>query len=87
MIVSAHVTDAMAVITIQDNGIGMTKDQLGQMFVPFFTTKVKGTGLGLSILKTMIELQGGKVSVESEYKKGTTFMITLPIAKEGIEDV
>jgi signal transduction histidine kinase len=81
--ISAHTADSMAVITIQDNGIGMTKDELGQMFVPFFTTKVKGTGLGLSILKTMIELQGGKVSVESEYTKGTTFTISLPQAKEG----
>ncbi|MBI2095152.1 MAG: GAF domain-containing sensor histidine kinase [Candidatus Omnitrophica bacterium] len=86
VIISARTAGAMAVITIQDNGIGMTKDELGQIFVPFFTTKVKGTGLGLSILKTMIELQGGKVSVESEHLKGTTFTISLPQAKEGEEN-
>ena len=83
VIISARVVNGTAVIAVIDNGIGMTKNELNQMFVPFFTTKVKGTGVGLSILKTMIELQGGKVSVESEHLKGTTFTISLPTAKEG----
>ena len=85
--VNAAIEGEMAVIKISDNGIGMTKDQLNQIFAPFYTTKVKGTGLGLSILKSMIELQRGKIGVESEYGKGTTFTIALPTAKEGSEDV
>ncbi len=84
--ISAQVLGDTADIKIADNGIGMTPDQLNQIFVPFYTTKVKGTGLGLSILKSMIELQRGKISVDSEYGKGTTFTITLPVAKEGSEN-
>lgn len=81
--------DPWVVSKIQDNGIGMTKEQLGRLFVPFFTTKataVKGTGFGFFVIYKIIEAHGGTIEVESEYGKGTTFTIKLPLAKKGEEN-
>jgi two-component system nitrogen regulation sensor histidine kinase GlnL len=72
------------IIKIQDNGIGMTEEVRKKLFVPFFTTKAtstKGTGLGLFVIKKIIEAYDGTIGVESEYGKGTTFTIKLPLAK------
>lgn len=77
---------SFAVTKIQDNGIGMTKEQLEKLFTPFFTTKataVKGTGFGLFVIYKIVEHHKGTIEVESEYGKGTTFTIKLPLAKEG----
>lgn len=81
--------DPWVVSKIQDNGIGMTKEQIEKVFTPFFTTKataVKGTGLGLFVIWKIVEHHKGTIEVESEYGKGTTFTIKLPLAKEGEED-
>ncbi|MCM8770382.1 MAG: GAF domain-containing sensor histidine kinase, partial [Candidatus Omnitrophica bacterium] len=70
-------------IEVEDNGIGMSEDELEQLFIPFFTTKAtsqKGTGLGLSIIKKIIDAHKGTIRVASQYGNGTTFTITLPIA-------
>ncbi len=66
-------------ITISDNGCGMNKDQLEHIFVPFYTTKAEGTGLGLAIAYRVVKEHGGKIQVESEKDKGTTFHIYLPV--------
>jgi two-component system NtrC family sensor kinase len=67
-------------VKIRDNGCGIPADKLNRIFEPFFTTKGRGqgTGLGLSITYGIINKLGGKVSVESEVDKGTTFIIELP---------
>ena len=67
-------------VTIEDNGPGIPKEVLARIFDPFFTTKRadEGTGLGLSISYSIIEKLRGKISVESEEGRGTTFIITLP---------
>jgi len=62
-------------ISISDTGSGIAKDHLKQIFEPFYSTKEKGTGLGLAIVKGIIEEHGGKISVESEVGKGTTFKL------------
>lgn len=67
-------------IDIKDNGIGVSAENKQKMFDPFFTTKNvgEGTGLGLYIAYGIIEQHGGKIEVESELGKGTTFSILLP---------
>ncbi len=68
-------------IDVSDTGIGMTPDLIERIFDPFFTTKQQqGTGLGLSISQKLVTRQGGKISVESEPGRGTTFTVWLPEA-------
>jgi len=65
-------------ISIQDSGIGIPKEKLKKLGEPFFTTKKNGNGLGLMVSFKIIESHNGKVFVESEPNKGTTFNIILP---------
>lgn len=68
------------VIEIRDNGCGMTQEVKENIFTPFFSTKSKaGTGLGLSIASRMIDVHGGKITVESEPDQGTIFRIVIPV--------
>ncbi|WP_303721559.1 ATP-binding protein [Malonomonas rubra] len=65
---------------VADNGLGIHKEDLNKIFDPFFSTKSKkGFGLGLSITYGIIKNHGGKISVQSEVGKGTTFTILLPV--------
>lgn len=81
--------DSMIQIKVQDNGHGMTPEDQEKLFSKFFRSaddKVReapGTGLGLSITKNLIELQGGKVWFESEFRIGTAFYFTVPISMDG----
>ena len=68
-------------ISISDNGTGIKKEFLSQIFQPFFTTKSQGTGLGLSICQKAIAAHSGTLEVESEEGKGTTFTILLPVVE------
>jgi two-component system NtrC family sensor kinase len=73
--------EEMIAVKISDTGCGIAPDKLKRIIEPFYTTKRmgKGTGLGLSITYGIIDKLGGKVSVESEVNKGTTFIIEIPI--------
>jgi signal transduction histidine kinase len=66
-------------ITIADHGKGMDKTTRDRIFEPFFSTKKRGTGLGLAIVKQIVELHGGRISVDSEVGKGSQFRIDLPV--------
>jgi CheY-like chemotaxis protein len=73
------------VIAIRDTGVGIAKENIGKIFDPFFTTKGPlgggkghGTGLGLTVCYNIVQSRGGKIAVESEVGKGTTFTVTLP---------
>jgi len=68
-------------IQVEDNGKGMSSENLSQIFNPFFTTKPvgQGTGLGLSISYEIITTHEGDIRVESELWKGTTFYVRLPV--------
>lgn len=70
--------DGWIVISIGDNGCGMSEDKLSRIFQPFFTDKHKGTGLGLAITRNIIESHNGDIRVTSEPNGGTTFIILLP---------
>ena len=81
--------NGMIQIKVQDNGHGMTSEDQSKLFSKFFRSaddkirEAPGTGLGLSITKNLIELQGGKVWFESEFRKGTSFYFTVPISLDG----
>ena len=65
-------------IEIKDNGVGMSKEQLKKLGSPYYSTKEKGTGLGLTVCHQIVKQMGGKITIHSELKKGTTFTIKLP---------
>ena len=67
--------DNYAVISIKDTGIGIKEESLGKIFEPYFTTKRHGTGLGLTNVVRIIEAHNGNVTIESEYGKGSEFII------------
>ena len=68
-------------VIVTDDGGGIPEDDMKRIFDPFFSTKTKkgGTGLGLSITYGLIQKIGGKIDVESEVGKGTSFTVTLPL--------
>lgn len=69
-------------ITITDTGCGISKENLGRLFNPFFTTREKGTGLGLALVKKAVDLHRGEITVESEFGKGSRFIVSLPILQD-----
>jgi signal transduction histidine kinase len=69
------------VLTVQDNGVGMSEEIRSRLFTRFFSTKAtRGTGLGLSVVKKIAEEHGGSVEVQSEPGRGSIFQIHLPRA-------
>jgi nitrogen fixation/metabolism regulation signal transduction histidine kinase len=65
-------------LSVSDTGSGLTQEECGRLFTPYYTTKQHGTGLGLAIVQSVVSDHGGKISVESTEEKGTTFRIELP---------
>jgi len=70
-------------ISFVDSGRGISRESLGKIFNPFFTTREGGTGLGLAITHRIVESFGGEMTVESELGRGSTFTITLPLGRIG----
>jgi PAS domain S-box-containing protein len=75
------VRKSSVVLSFADTGQGISKEDMGKLFTPFFTTKPKGTGLGLAICKRLVEAHKGTISVESQLGKGTTFALTFPLSR------
>jgi two-component system, sporulation sensor kinase B len=67
------------VIKIKDNGVGMTKEEVLQLGNPYYSTKKEGTGLGMLMVYSTINKVNGKIQVDSEIGKGTTFTISIPV--------
>jgi signal transduction histidine kinase len=82
--ITAHVENNQAFVSVIDNGVGMSKEQMEKLFkknhsfTTYGTSGEKGTGLGLSLCKDFVERNGGKIWVESEVGKGSSFIFTLP---------
>ncbi|CEG30879.1 two-component sensor histidine kinase [Peribacillus simplex] len=72
----------MAKIRITDTGIGLSKDQLEILGTPFYSLKDRGTGIGLTVCYSIVQKYKGKIVVQSEVNKGTSFTIYLPLYKE-----
>jgi PAS domain S-box-containing protein len=67
-------------LEIRDAGVGIPKDKLDKIFLPFFTTKEKGTGMGLALVHKIVLSHGGRLEVDSLESRGTTFRIYLPMS-------
>jgi signal transduction histidine kinase len=70
-------------VTIADRGPGIGKEQLDRIFDLYYTTKASGSGLGLPFAMRAIELNGGKIAIESELGQGAICKVTIPIAANG----
>jgi len=68
-------------VIFMDTGIGIPKENINKLYDPFFTTKSSGTGLGLAVSYGIIKQHLGKIEVESEQGKGSTFTVSLPLSK------
>jgi PAS domain S-box-containing protein len=75
----ASADGARVVCSVRDTGSGISAEQLAKIFEPFFTTKAEGgTGLGLPVAREIVQSYGGRITVETELGKGTTFTFDLP---------
>ncbi len=74
--------DAGVQIEFEDTGSGIPLEIQDKLFTPFFTTKRQGTGLGLHVVKSIIERQGGEISLRSTVGKGTVFIVRLPVREQ-----
>ena len=79
IVVFVKKTKNEVLIIVKDNGIGIEPEYKERIFEPKFTTKTSGMGLGLGIIKNIIENYKGTITFESEFKKGTTFTVSLPM--------
>ncbi len=83
--IKTYTNNSNVYVCISDNGCGIPPENLPKLFDPFFTTKEvgKGTGLGLSMAYGIVERHEGRIHVESEIGKGSTFTIELPLGRMG----
>jgi PAS domain S-box-containing protein len=88
IIIRVQEKDDEAVFSVVDQGIGISRENMGKLFDKFFQVenavagKTGGTGLGLAICKGIVEAHGGKIWAESEPGKGSTFSFSIPLVKE-----
>lgn len=84
IIIRTRVTDFEYVISIEDNGTGISPEHMGAIFEPYRTTKSSGSGLGLLIVRRIIREHGGEIAIESEEHQGTRVIIHLPRAERPV---
>ena len=83
--------DNYLIVSVSDTGIGIPKEKMSKIFDRFYqvdgsyTREQEGTGIGLSLTKELVELHKGKIDVESEAGKGSTFRISLPLGKDHLK--
>lgn len=80
-----------AVLSVKDNGEGISTDKVGQLFKRFYEGDYRkfntiGTGIGLSLTKDLVQLHEGTISVHSEEEKGTEFIVSIPICREAYKE-
>lgn len=77
--ITSTVKNDRYVVTLSDNGIGMTEKTVSHIFEPYYTTKPNGTGLGMTMVYKIIKEFRGEITVNSTRGKGSSFIITLPV--------
>jgi two-component system, LuxR family, sensor kinase FixL len=84
---AARPAEGLVAVMVADTGTGIASEIAEQLFQPFVTTKQHGMGVGLSICRTIVESHGGKIGVESEPGRGTTFTFTVrTVSQEDLEN-
>jgi len=73
-------------ISVTDTGVGISLENLANIYDPYYTTKQSGTGLGLAVVHNIVEAHGGKMTVESEQGKGSRFILSIPNMSGGFSD-
>ncbi|MDT8376007.1 MAG: HAMP domain-containing sensor histidine kinase [Mariprofundaceae bacterium] len=76
---SVEIGDDSGRLVVSDSGCGISRDDLEQMFLPFYTTREGASGMGLAVVKALTEAHGGRVWCESEPGNGATFYATFPV--------
>jgi PAS domain S-box-containing protein len=66
-------------VSVEDTGGGISQEQIGRVFEPFYTTKKKGSGLGLMIVRRIVRAHGGRIEIDSRLGHGTTLRVWLPL--------
>jgi signal transduction histidine kinase len=79
--VDARLIDDAVVITVRDDGRGISPDEMDQVFNPFFTTREDGTGLGLTIVRRIADAHGAELCMESQPGVGTTVRLSMAPAR------
>jgi signal transduction histidine kinase len=72
-------------VTVEDSGAGIEKENLDRIFEAFFTTKSHGMGMGLSICRSIVESHGGRMTASRGYPYGAVFQVILPGHEPGAE--
>ncbi|MGD0338074.1 MAG: PAS domain S-box protein [Bacteroidota bacterium] len=91
VVVRTDVVDEMLEVTIEDHGIGIKPEDQKRLFKAFqqvdssYSRKYQGSGLGLALAKTLVELHGGTISIDSEYGKGATFRFKIPMGTQSVD--
>ena len=83
--ISNSIRDNKFIITIADNGCGMSEESLSKIFEPYYTTKANGTGLGMTMVYKIIKEFSGEIIVDSKEGQGTAFTITFPIPQKDVK--
>jgi PAS domain S-box-containing protein len=76
--ISASRRDRSVLLSIQDTGVGISQEDMSNLFQPLFSKKAQGQGFGLAVAKRIVEAHGGRIDVNSQVGNGSTFTITLP---------
>jgi signal transduction histidine kinase len=78
IVVNVSEVDDQVLITISDNGVGISEENKEKIFEPKFTTKSSGMGLGLAMVKNIVETYKGNITFTTQKNKGTTFKVSFP---------
>ncbi len=88
LLIKTEKKDNIIRVLVKDDGLGISKENMGKLFHPFFTTKTvgEGTGLGLSVCHGIVAEHNGRIYAESKVDKGATFIVELPVVRQEKEE-
>ncbi|HVP07590.1 MAG TPA: ATP-binding protein, partial [Candidatus Acidoferrum sp.] len=82
--VTSAVDNGELVMKVADHGCGIPKESLDKIFTPFYSSRPSGTGLGLPLAARLVDLHGGRITVDSDRSSGTRFTIRLPLMTNAV---